>query len=28
MPDYDTHLDNIDVLLIDDIQFSIGCKNT
>lgn len=28
MPDYDTHLDNMDVLLIDAIQFSIGDKNT
>ena len=25
---YDTDLGSIDVLLNDDVQFSIGCKNT
>lgn len=28
MPGYDADLGSIDVLLNDDIQFSIGCKNT
>lgn len=27
MPDYDTHLGSMDVLLTDEIQFSIGDKN-